>query len=282
MENKLNTGGIFWLVWIGISLLSFLYLSLYSAMVLGSLLGTILGVIFIMIILIANFFGKFELIMNDSFGISALSYTIGFWLFVIVSSIATSIKSLSIFSMGTNQLMATISGEIPQFWEFLINAITIPVAEELLWLIGIPILIFKIMDIAAMKYDFMKNQWLQIFIATVISGLTFAFFHVGKVALIGFIIAALIFRTLMIGIYWGDERKNIIPWLVIAPSFAIGAHQANNWIQIGLGRGFEIILSSTGVEKALGVVILLWIGFIFIVSLEYILSKIIPSRRDSR
>jgi hypothetical protein len=155
-------------------------------------------------------------------------------------------QAKSILSVSTNNLLSSISGEIPQLIDFLSTVFVVPIAEEIFWMITIPFSVITILDIASKgktrNFDlkFFGNKWFQLVIIMFISAWTFAEFHVGKQALT-FIIAAMIFRGTQIFLVFGDRFFDLFKWVSMALSFSVGAHIGNNWASYGLLKGINLL-----------------------------------------
>lgn len=234
--SKINIGGsAFWLVIFLASFVGLSYLAIWSFHN-NSIKGIAVSFIFSFMIIAGILLSKLEIFNSGTWGQNCISFMIGLilWLFIGGSS------SKSILAIGQNSLFASISSELPVFLEFVLNTFVIPIAEELFWIVAIPYTVITIMNIAGTKISFLKNIWIQIFVVTVITGLTFAIFHVGKMFLL-FLIAAFLFRAIMIIAVYGDMQADIIPGLTLLPAFAVGAHIGNNWADAGFAQGVAFL-----------------------------------------
>ena len=166
-----------------------------------------------------------------------------------------------------NYLFAAISSELPQLLEVIFNVFIIPISEEIFWMIGIPFSLISIMNVIGKKMEFWKNPYVQMVVVIIISSVTFAIFHIGK-AFIGFIIAAMIFRTIMIVMVYGEYKFNILKGVNLVAGFAVGAHIANNLIDTGIKKTWLVLSTSIPV---LMIVIVLF-GFMFFSAIERILK----------
>lgn len=234
--SNINIGGsAFWLVIILSSFVGLSYLAIWSFHN-NSIKGIAISFIFSIMIIAGILLSKFEIFNSGTWGQNCIAFMIGLvmWLFIGGSS------SKSILAIGQNSLFASISSELPVFLDFVLNTFVIPIAEELFWIVAIPFSVITIMNIAGTKVTPLKNIWLQIFVVTVITGVTFALFHVGKIFLM-FLVAAFLFRAIMIIAVYGDIQADIIPGLTLLPAFAVGAHIGNNWADAGFVQGITFL-----------------------------------------
>ncbi|MEA3430334.1 MAG: hypothetical protein U9R08_03600 [Nanoarchaeota archaeon] len=147
----------------------------------------------------------------------------------------------SVFAISQNQLATSVSGQMPKMLEFGSTSFLIPIAEEFFWMFTIPIVVKLLLDLLGKKFKIFTNIWLQIAIIATIAGTTFAIFHIGKLAFTAFIIAAIIFRALMIVIVKGDQWANMIKYVAITTTFSFGAHVGNNLAVYGVGEAYRVI-----------------------------------------
>ncbi|MBU0924116.1 hypothetical protein KKG81_04465 [bacterium] len=242
-ENK--TGSVFWIIFILMAFVGLAYLSIWGFHN-DSLKAIALGTIYMAILIFSIVATKLEVFtLEIDFLKSCSSFTVGFllWFFIgatikILGGEQTNFlySAFSAVKLPTSNLLAAVSGELPIFWEYYINDVTVPVIEELFWLLAIPILLIMAME-ALSDYDklgWMGNKIFQFIIVVLVSSSTFAIFHVGSIQLLAFVIGAMIFRTTMLLMYWGDKYWDIIPFAVLLASFAVGAHTGNNISDSGL------------------------------------------------
>lgn len=241
-----NTGGvIFWLSILLLSLGGALYLAIWAFFAENSPVSIISQIFLIMMligivsVILAVMFKGIDFISSGTFSENALSFTLGFIIWSSIVSFAGGSQN-SILSVGQNNLFASIASQLPQSIEFLFNTFIIPVAEESFWIIAIPFVVILIMDYIGNSFSIAKNPVIQIITVAVIGGLTFAVFHVGKLFL-AFIIAAIIFRSLIVVGVYGDLKLDIIPGIKLLPAFAVGAHIGNNWADYGLLNGIGML-----------------------------------------
>jgi hypothetical protein len=148
---------------------------------------------------------------------------------------------------------------LPQVLEFTFNSFIIPIAEEVFWMIGIPFAIVTIMNLAGNRYAVLRNKFLQLFVIMVVTGVTFALFHVGKMFL-AFLIAAFAFRAIMVFAIIGEDAFVLPRWLdsiKLVPAFALGAHIGNNWADYGFMKGVSLLSNNGELGLFIGLFFLL-------------------------
>lgn len=251
-SSNFNIGGsAFWVVIILASIVGLSYLAIWSFHN-NSIKGIAISFIFSIMIISGILLSKFEIFNSGTWTQNSIAFFVGMLMWLVIGGSA----SKSILAIGQNSLFASISSELPIFLDFVLNTFVIPIAEELFWIVAIPFSVITIMNIIGKKYGFMQNIWLQIFVVTIITGVTFAMFHVGKLFL-AFLAAAFIFRAIMIVAVFGDLRANIIPGITLVPAFAVGAHIGNNWADTGFTQGLQFLIGNE-----LG-----WLILVFLVSI---------------
>lgn len=257
-----------------LALVSFIYLSIWGFHN-DNLRAVTISFIFISMILSAIAISRDKIFdMASTWGQSCFWFTVGFFFYMTLTFITTGRSSYSIFQLQGNELFASISGSLPIFWEFFINAVTIPIAEEMLWLFGLPIVLFWMLDKIGGVYKVSNQGWfkiLSIFIVILVGGITFAIFHVGKF-FIAFIISAIIFRTINTIMVWGEDKENIIPYISIVPAFAIGTHMGNNWSGVGFFKGLNIMITAEGYLSLFGWFFVIFLFIIFASAIGYLVE----------
>lgn len=206
---------------------------------------------------------------------SAQGWLAGLLLFLLVGSIGeASLISVTV-SVLDSQLaamgdQAAINSE---FWSWYIPNIASPVVEEAFWAVGFPVGIVLVMQSIAKSGKHIQDPYLspllsifdhvitQMIVLVVVLSTTFAYFHVDQQASAIFIFAALLFRAVLTVIWWGDMHYDLVPLLVIAPSFLVGAHMGNNISVEGLGHSLSIIAS-----HPIGWITMLIFGFIALIA----------------
>lgn len=259
-------GSAFWILIILISLMGLSFLGIWAFHA-NSIKGVAISAIFFGMIVSGILLSKFEIFNSGTWSQNCLSFTLGYLIYLPIGALQS---SKSVLSITQNALFATIASELPQFLEFVVNTFIIPIAEEVFWMVGIPFSIMSIMNIAGMKYPIFKNFWVQFIVITVVSGVTFAAFHVGKL-LFGFLIAAFVFRGIMIFAAIGDQKKDLIPFVTLVPAFAVGAHVGNNWGDYGFSKGLSLIFQNLD----LGWFIIMLLVIIFLSAINQIIIAIL-------
>lgn len=233
--TDMNLGGsIFWIILVVFSILGLSYLGIWSYQE-QSIPGVALSVIFFGMIATGILLSKGEVFDLSDFKTNSLSFNIGLLAWLGITN-----SNLSVLSVTENRLFSQIAGELPEFQEFLMNAIIIPISEELLWMIALPFVTFSILNTMGKSLPVFKNTFLQLTIITILTGLTFSFFHVGKTFLV-FLAVAFVFRMVLIFASYGDIEWNWLPGLALVPSFAVGSHIGNNWGVSGFWEGLNIL-----------------------------------------
>ena len=280
MFKDFQTGSVFWIMQILLAVSGLMYLSIWGYHA-GSLKAIIIATIFSLLIIFGIIFSKFEIFKLElDFLKSCASYTWGFLLFMGIGGFIKIAQGgnffyamFSTFQLPKQSLFATISGELPVFWDKYVNTMTIPLSEELFWLIGLPFgLIWMMNSISKTgRMSFMSNPYVQLIVTIIVSSLTFAIFHVGNSALLVFMISAMVFRTILIVFVYGDMRFDWFPGIAILPSFALGAHQANNIMAEGL-MNFIVVMKS----EMFGIFVLLLLMIIIIIGILESVDQFIP------
>ena len=231
---------VFWLILVAVALIPLLWLQVWAYQNVN-MKAFVIGNIFVVFIVLtfAFDFEKRLYPSGSTFLSNSFSLSIGL-LFGSLMGLLSSIGEQSIFGLFTvsqQYLLSEISVQLPLFWATFANVVGAPVAEELLFLISIPTILFIIIEFIGSKYKVFKNPLVQTGIVAGVVGPLFAFFHVGNVALVGFIISAIVFRVLTIGLVHGDTKADILPFVSLIPAFAVGYHMSNN-IMVSGGWSF--------------------------------------------
>ena len=249
--------------WITLILLSFIwlfYLVIWSFQN-DNVRGTILFTVFFGMIIAGIILSRFKMFNMGSWSENSLAFTIGFVFWGLIQGFqpaqaqaTAEMSATALFSLTQNQLFATIAGQLPQYIEVLMSGFVIPVAEEIFWMFAIPYGLFSALNAASKRkinlfgnkqsLSFLKQTWLQILIVIAVGSLTFAYFHVGREAFIAFIIGAIIFRSIMVGVVYTEKAYDWLRNLEIFVSFAVGAHIVNNLLAGGgIGLAMDIFKS---------------------------------------
>jgi len=243
-NNPLSTASVFWVLMYFVSLTGLLWIAIWAYFN-NSIRGAVIAIIFFMMLITSVVLSRRTLFQSATWQQSATSFTFGFLIWSFLGS-----NTQSVLSVSQNTLFASISSELPEFLEFIMNSFVIPIAEESLWIIAIPdVLSFMMTRIAGAgkNWRWFNNKLLQVIVIAVVASVTFAVFHVGNLAFMSFIIAAVIFRTAMIFFVVGDQKMNLIPWVGLVPAFAVGAHVGNNLASYGIGKGFTLLVQNFAV-----------------------------------
>lgn len=278
--EEFKTGSIFWLIFILLSFSGLIYLGIWgfhNSSVKAIAISTIFSIIIIFSLVITRF-KVFD--VETSFIKSCASYTWGFLLFVFIAGTIKVLQGgnfffsiFSAFQLPKQSLFATISGELPIFWDKYVNNFTIPVAEELFWLIALPIGVVWILNSLAQvdKLSWLDNNIVQLIFIIIISSVSFAIFHVGSIQLMAFIISAIVFRSVLIMMVYVDMKYDIFPALALLFSFGLGAHQANNIMTDGL-MNFIVVMQSNW----FGVGLLFFMAIVIVVGILETIDILIP------
>jgi len=231
------SGSIFWLILTFISLMGLTLLGLWAFHNKHLQAFFVSFIFFGMIIsgIVLAMLSNKKLYDFGTFTQSCVGFTIGFIPYYFIGGLEKSVLSLT-----ENSLFSAVSSELPQAISVLMTGFVIPFSEEILWIIGIPYTLIAILDVAGKKYKFFKEPIVQIIIIGVVAATSFAFFHIGKLVL-AFLLSALIFRLVMIFMILGDQKSDLLKFLFIPVSMAVGAHMGNNLAPIGIFQGFSII-----------------------------------------
>jgi len=270
----------FWLILIAVALVPLLWLQVWAFQNLN-MKAFVAGNIFIIFIILtfAFDFNKNLYPKKSSFSQNSLSFILG----IIFGSLLGMLTNLNasifaVFSVSQQYLLSEVSSQLPLFWSVFTNTIGAPVAEEMLFLISIPAIIFAIIVYVGARYKIFSNPLLQVLIVAAVVSPLFAFFHVGNLALTGFIISAMLFRTLAILFVYGDEKSNIVPVLAIIPAFGVGYHLANNVMSVG---GWLFFVNTMMLEP-FGFVVLFALAIFFLSGVWAIISKLVNKREESK
>lgn len=228
---------IFWILLALILVVGLTFLSIWSFHN-DSIKGIVIAFIFFAMAVSGILFSKFEIFNMGTWSENCISFVAGFGIWSIFSGI---LGTQSILSVSKNYLFATISGELPQVIDVTMNAFIVPIAEEMFWMFAIPYALISIMNQIGKKYDWANNSIIQILVVAVMASLSFAMFHVGKEALTVFLISAIIFRSIMIFIVFGESKFDYLQKFNLVASFSVGAHIANNLLQGGFKIAMTVI-----------------------------------------
>jgi hypothetical protein len=261
-------GSVLTSLFILISLAVTTWLSIYAFQERNILILAV-SVVMLAITISGAFLGRDELSRKIDFRTEAVAFSIGFLLWLGIAST----QSMSVLSVSSSYLYNTIAGDLPLILEFVVNSFLIPIAEEVFWIIGLPYALIAIMNNLGQTYKPFSNKVFQFLTVILIGGVTFVIFHVGQLFW-AFVIAAFIFRSIMISAVIGDRKFGWLPYFNLVPAFAIGAHIGNNWGAFGLLAGLQILVSN----PMIGIPLLLLLGLILFFGLQTILQKIMRKK----
>lgn len=266
-QEKMGGGYIYVLILNLLAIVPLLYLSLLGFTT-QNLSMVVVSVIFFSFIILTLAFDFLKHIVPSgaTYRQAAFSMSIGF-IIAMFLNFNTALKS--VFSVPTSYLLSSIEGQLPLFWNFYANIIGAAIAEENLFLITLPLLTLGILSFAAKSVKILGNEYLQLGIASSISAVLFAYFHIGNAAIMAFIISAIIFRTFLVWATHGDRMMNLIPFLTILLTFAYGFHIGNNMSVFG-----GLTVFQTFITEPFGIAILLFLGSSFIFAGRYAMQKI--------
>lgn len=184
-------------------------------------------------------------------------------------SITDTLFEQQLAQLGQNGVINT------EFWDWFIPTIAAPVTEEAFWAVGLPVGLVLLMQSIAKSSHQIRDPWVspflrlfenkivQMIVLVLVLSTSFAFFHIDQQDTAVFILAALAFRAILTVIWWGDMHWDLVPYLVIAPSFLVGAHLGNNMVA-GAGLLGSITIAST---HPIGWITMAVFGFIFVIAL---------------
>lgn len=261
-HNNFKIGdSAFWVFVILINLIGMTYLSIWSYHN-DSLQGALLSFLFFAMIVSSILLSRFKVFDMGTWGENSFSFTAGMFIWMGFAYFFGQGRGLSV---AENQLYATIAGDLPEVLNFVMNVIVVPISEELFWMVGLPFGILTIMFIFGKNYPILNNPWVQIFVISVVGGITFAVFHVANLIL-PFLISAFIFRSALTVFVWGDKLTNFIKPAKIIVSFAVGAHIGNNMMAYGIGNSIMRIQENF---MTIGWLVAVFFGVIFLSAINY-------------
>jgi len=267
-RDEINIGGSsFWILLTLVAISSLVYLLIWSFFE-NSIRGAVVSIIFLGMILASSILSRLKVFDFSSWGDNTLSFTGGFWIWI---GIAGFFGTQSVLSVSSNQLFATISGELPQLVDFVVNTFLVPIAEELFWIVALPFAIISMLNNAGNKYEFFKNGIFQIAVTVLVGVTTFAYFHVGNVGFVSFIIAAMLFRTIMLVLVYGEQKYDILKGVNLVAGFSVGAHIANNLTNFGINKAFLLLQANF---LPVGLIVYILMGFLFLSGIERLISLI--------
>ena len=277
MAEKIPTGNVFWIYFTLLSVISLSYLAFWSFHN-ENLRGLAIAIIFSILLIFTHILSRGEVLrLSGSFRKNAFFFLLGFTIWgglVVLKKLNLSADNVtfSVLSAVTpqrNALFAEISNELPIFWQFFIDQISNPFIEEAFWLIGLPYAINWLLNIVSAESDrfaWMGSPIFKFLAIVAVAGITFPLFHVRGLILL-FVVAAFIFRSIIITIYWGDELLDIFPHVNIIAAFAVGMHIANNWFDYGFFRGLNILST-----EIFGWIVIITMAILLLAGLDYMIE----------
>jgi len=269
-----QSGLIWWMIIISISIISLLYLDVWAFYNMN-MKAFVSSTIFMLFIIIPFVFEMKKYLIPEgiSFQKCAISYSLGLIISSLIGVLANIRQTASIFSMftiTTQQLLSQVSSQLPLFWSKFIDTQGASTAEELIFMIAAPVILFSILNYIGKqtRLTFLSDARVQIPIVIAVVAPMFALFHVGNAVLVTFIISAIAFRAILLGLVWGDIKENLVPFLLIAPAFAVGFHQGNNIMATGGWSSFVSVM----LTNPFGYAVLIFVG-LNIASLLYFVFK---------
>jgi hypothetical protein len=268
--DDVNIGGsAFWILLIFIGLMSLIFLLIWSFFN-NSIQGAIVSIIFTIMIIAGVLLSRLKVFDLASWGDNTLSFSLGFLLYLLAGSL---FPEQSI--IGDNFLFATLSTTLPQIVDLVVNVFLVPIAEELVWMIGIPFVLMTLMNQLGKKWSVFNIGWIQIFVMVVIGSLTFAIFHQGKL-LLAFILASILFRSILIFLVYGDKKYDIIKGINLVAGFAVGAHIANNLVYRGIDKVWLVMMNNL---LPVGLLIIAFFLVMFGSAIEKVISMFFVSNK---
>lgn len=262
-KNEINIGGsAFWIMLVLLGLMSLIFLLIWSFFN-NSIQGAIVSLIFTVMIISGVLLSRLKVFDLASWGANTFSFTLGFFLYIVIGSL---FGNQSI--IGTNYLFATLSTTLPQIIDLVVNVFLVPIAEELVWMIGLPFSLITIMNMLGKRWSIWKQGWVQILVLIAICSSTFAVFHQGKL-LAAFVIASIVFRSVLIFLVYGEQKYNIIKGVNLVAAFSVGAHIANNLVYRGIDNVWILIKSNF---LPVGLIIVVFFAIVFFSAIENIIS----------
>lgn len=231
-------GSFFWTVLLSISIIGLFYLSVWSYNN-NNAQGNALALIMALFIILGIILSKFEVFGLGNWVESSNSFLIGF---IIWTILGVSVGTQSIFSLTSDNIFSSLASQLPLLTEFITTAIVIPIAEEAFWIVAIPFVLISLFGVLGDRFKIFKSKILLVAVMILITGYTFAVFHVSK-QFFGFLVAAFLFRSIMVfGVYGSAYSQGIFGTSIrLLPAFAVGAHIGNNWANFGFTRGLSIL-----------------------------------------
>lgn len=263
MEEKNGLGSVFWIVMISLAMTGLIYLGIW-AYIESNLKAGMSSLIYSIMILFSIVITRFAIFENPgSWGKNCFWLTIGMLFYIVLLNLGDFASNLA---MTDTYLLSTLYPEMPMMLNTTLKTLIVPIAEESLWILAMPVVLFYLLDMIGNKYPVLKNKVLQLLIITAITSTTFFIFHVGNVNLM-FALPAIAFRTLTVLFIYGDQKLDIFKTLDVVPAFAIGAHIGNNLVVEGIEKTIAVYSTSF-----VGFLVMGFFVLIFLSALNYVLG----------
>lgn len=256
--TSIDGGSFFQIIMVGGSLIGLSFLSVWGFQN-NSLQAIALSVVFAIMFLISFIFSGGLLLKAGSWGANTTSFTLFYTMWLFLGKTPNSVLSLT-----ENQLFSSVASSLPRFFEHAMTVYVIPIAEESMWLYGIPGILFVGMDFLGERISVFKNVIVQMSIVSLVGGVTFALFHVGRVGQVLFFVSAILFRVIITGLSYMDMQYDIIPKVSVVVAAGYGAHIGNN---TGATGGFLNAMGLLFQNPQVGI-------FIFVILVVFWLSAI--------
>jgi hypothetical protein len=224
--------GTFWMIEIVVMIaIPMLYMMNKATIVTDNPLMIAVGVLVMFFAFIGAVFLREFKVRNVTFGLQCFAYWLGAVIATILLNVTNAFDAtskLSFLSMGPMHIMQSIRGSLSVFEDMWITTQAIPPAEELFFLIVIPMTIMLGLDTLSRQsksLSILGSPMVQILLAIPPTALMFAYIHVGMAASMAFFMSAVVFRSIAVLVVYGDLKMNLIPVAMIVPAFMVGLHR---------------------------------------------------------
>lgn len=237
LEYEGKGGSAFYIIVVLSAMVGLTYLML-KGFALENMRMVVIGAIFLLMLLFATLINIKTLFGEQrSFGAVIGMFWLGFlaWYTIAYLAVSRPQSMFSSFSIHGQVMLSNVSQQLPPIADFFVNVISAPITEELFFLLTLPLLLFYLAG--RIRPDFEKEPLLKAVVAVIVFAITayiFVEFHTGQAGLLSaFGIAALVFRSIQLALFHGNELFKVLPGTDMLASFAIGAHMANNLAATG-------------------------------------------------
>lgn len=262
---------VFWYIITAIFGTGLLYILLWSIQPAhNNLPAAIISIIFLFMFIISMILSKIEILRNGTLVGNSIALWVGVIFWSLFRYLITNFYSAGnkLFSLTADTaFFSTAVQSLPMTLQFVFNVIVAPIAEEMLWIVAIPYSVIAGGNYVAKSTDYkiFGNKYFQLIAMIAIGAPTFAAFHIGNIAITGFLIFVAVFRAILLLVVYLPTRERKYGFSVL-PAFAIGAHIANNWIEFGLNNGLQLLNQN-----------LIWVGLLAYVFILFTLILFIWS-----